>query len=119
VVANNTVVASACPVGSPASAVIETDLPMPAGGWLLARCWGAYNNDAEQWTAAITSPVYVERDGRTPAADPAVVAKFVGDLDKMSAWVQQEARCENSQQRERLAAVFQAARNRLELLQKG
>jgi hypothetical protein len=114
VVANNTVVASAEPTGSPASAALESEVSLPGGGWLLARCWGAYDDSMEGWVAAITSPVYVRVEGRSPPPDPATVAKFLGYLEKMLGWVKEEARCENEQQREHLAGIFREARQALQ-----
>jgi hypothetical protein len=110
VVANNAVVASAEPSGSPATAVVETEVSLPEGGWLLARCWGPYDDAMESWVAAITSPVYVQVEGRSPPPDPDAMAKFIGDLDQMLEWVRLQARCETDQQRERLAAIFREAR---------
>jgi hypothetical protein len=114
VVANNTVVGRAEPAGSPASATLEMDVPLPRGGWLLARCWGEYDDAMESWVAAITSPVYVRIDGQSPRPDPATIAKFSGYLDKTLGWVKNEARCENDSQRERLAGIFREAREALQ-----
>jgi hypothetical protein len=113
VLANNQPVAGVDVSGSPAQAAIEAEVPMPQGGWLVARCWGAYDDAIEDWHAAQSSPVYVQVEGRRPPADPAAVAAFVGKLDEMLRWVAEEARCEDEQQRQRLAAVFQEARDAL------
>jgi hypothetical protein len=110
IVANNAVVGSIEPTGSPASAMLETEVTLPSGGWLLARCWGEYDDALESWVAAITSPVYVQVQGRSPQPDQATVSKFVGYLDSMQNWARQEARCENDRQREHLAGIFQSAR---------
>jgi hypothetical protein len=114
VVANNVVVAETTPTGVPACAVLEAEVALPAGGWLLARCWGDYDNGMLQWIAAQTSPIYVEVTGHRPRADPVKVAHFIGLLDRMLEWVRSEARCELEQQREHLAGIFRSARQILE-----
>jgi hypothetical protein len=113
VVANNTVVAAAEPKGSPATAVAEVDLPLPRGGWVMARCWGDYDEPMEQWRAAQTSPVYVQVNGRPPWPDPAALAEVLAWFDRMLQWVHTEARCETEPQRQRLAGIFQSARDAL------
>src|SRR5262249_22045322 len=110
VVANNQVVAGTEPAGSPASALIESDVSLPSGGWVLARCWGEYDDAMEQWVAAITSPVSIQVGGRSPKGDPAIVTKFIRHLDTMLEWVNHEARCETDQQRQHLAGIFESAR---------
>jgi hypothetical protein len=110
IVANNAVVASSQPAGSPASATLEEDVTLPGGGWLLARCWGEYDDAAEAWVAAITSPVYVQVEGQSPRPKPAIIARFTGYLDRMLGWVSKDARCENDRQRQHLANIFEKAR---------
>jgi hypothetical protein len=109
VIANNRLVAEADASGKPAQATLEAEVALPEGGWLVARCWGAYDDAIENWHAAQSSPVYVQVEGRRPPADPAAVARFAELLQKMLHWVAQEARCENEQQRQRLAGVFEEA----------
>jgi hypothetical protein len=113
VLANNRLVAGVDMSGTPAQAAVEAEVSMPEGGWLVARCWGPYDDAIEDWHAAQSSPVYVQVEGRRPPADPAAVAAFVDKLEKMLYWVAQEARCENEQQRQRLASVFEEARDTL------
>jgi hypothetical protein len=113
ILANNQLVAGVDVSGSPVQAVVEAEVPMPQGGWLVARCWGRYDDVIEDWHAAQSSPVYVQVEGRRPPADPAAVASFEAQLQKMLRWVAQEARCEDEQQRQRLAAIFQEARDAL------
>jgi hypothetical protein len=62
---------------------------------------------------AETSPVYVEVEGQQPPRDPAVVASFLGKLDRMLEWVATQGRFANDKQRDDLANVFQTARNEL------
>jgi hypothetical protein len=114
VVANNRVVGDIEPAGSPACAVVESDVSLPAGGWLLARCWGEYDDALEQWIAAQTSPIYVEVEGHAPRADPMKLDHFRGHLDQMLEWAQSKARCQSEQQRQRLAGIFANAREILE-----
>ena len=107
--ANHRVVAAVDGAGTPAHALIEAEVPLPEGGWLVAHCWGAYDDAIEDWHAAQSSPVYVQVEGRRPPAEAAAVAAFAGKLEKMLRWVADEARCEDEPQRQRLAAVFQQA----------
>src|SRR5205823_14861966 len=78
------------PTGSsPATAVVETDLELPAGSWLAALCVGKHPTDV----VAHTSPVYVER---RPAAvpSPAIEAaerRLQGYLDRAVDWVLRRA----------------------------
>jgi hypothetical protein len=110
ILANNRLVAGVDVSGSPAQAVVEAEVSLPQGGWLVARCWGPYDDALEDWHAAQSSPVYVQVEGRRPPADPAAVARFAEQLQQMLRWVAEEARCEDELQRQRLAAVFQEAR---------
>jgi hypothetical protein len=110
VLANNAVVAGIESAGSPASAIVEAEVHMPSGGWLTARCWGAYDNAMEEWVAAQASPIYVQVQGRSLPADAKAASAFLASLDKMLDWVAHEARCETDQQRERLANIFRSAR---------
>jgi hypothetical protein len=109
VVFSGEVVASAAPGGSPAEATLEAEVPVARSGWLLVRCWGPYDDTMEQWVAAQSSPVYVEVEEHPVRPDPAIVARFSGHLDKMLAWVEREARCDDKQ-REHLAGIFRDAR---------
>jgi hypothetical protein len=113
VLANDRLVAGVDVAGTPAQAVVEAEVPLPQGGWLVARCWGPYDDAIEDWHAAQSSPVYVRVEGRQPTADPTAVAAFADKLARMLRWVAEEARCEDDQQRQRLAAVFQQARDAL------
>jgi hypothetical protein len=110
ILANNRLVAGVDVSDTPAQAVVEAEVSLPQGGWLVARCWGPYDDALEDWHAAQSSPVYVQVEGRRPPADPAAVARFAEQLQQMLRWVAEEARCEDEQQRQRLAAVFQEAR---------
>jgi hypothetical protein len=114
VVANNVVVAEMTPTGAPACAVLDTEVPLSTGGWLLARCWGEYDVSKEQWIAAQTSPIFIKVAGLGPRADSAKVGHFIGLLNLMLEWVKTKARCENEQQRKRLAGIFRSARQILE-----
>ena len=112
VVANNRLVAEVEASGKPALE-LETEVTLPTGGWLAARCWGPYDETIENWHAAQSSPVYVRVEGRQHPADAAAVAKLAELLQDMRRWVAEEARCENEQQRQRLASVFEQAREAL------
>lgn len=114
IVVNNRVVASAAAHGDPATATAEVELPLPEGGWVVARCYGDYDVTMERWIAAQTSPVYVRVEGRTPRPDPAVIDGFLAKLRAMLTWVEREGRFEDDKQRRRLARVFEEACSILE-----
>jgi hypothetical protein len=113
VVANGTVIGRADAAGEPASATLEAEVTLPSGGWLVARCWGDYDDAMEEWVAAITSPVYLTVAGQRPRTDPATLVPLFDQLDRMVEWVNREGRFENDQQRQRLAGVFESAREAL------
>jgi hypothetical protein len=115
-VANGSVVGTAAASGSPGSAFLDTDLTLPAGGWLAARCHGPERLPGYffgQCVYAHTSALTVRVDGRAPWRDPHAVADLVGHLDKMLGWVERKARCANDRQREHLADIFRSARAEL------
>ncbi len=115
IVANGVVIGHANAHGSPAEAVVELEVPMTAPGWLAARCVGPYDNEGSMdWVGAQAAPVYVEVEGITAAVDAAAVAPFFTALDDIRAWVATEANCPTDAQRERLAAVFETAREVLQ-----
>jgi hypothetical protein len=60
-----------------------------------------------------TSPVYVRPQGGKEPVDRLAHRALAGHLESMLAWVAREGRFENEVQRERLRAVFLAARDRL------
>lgn len=111
VIANHEVVARAEATGSPASAVIETEVAVPTSGWIVARCRGAYDEALRQWVGAQTSPVYLEVDGQPLRPKVETIATFASHLDKMLDWVHRQGRFENDRQRDQLAKIFQSARN--------
>jgi hypothetical protein len=113
--ANGKVVAETA-AGSPTSAVLETNVPLPTAGWLAARCRGEHqllHRPANQRAFAHTSPVYVQTEGQPAPVDTAVLNRFVAELARILDWVAREARCENERQRERLVEVFRVARQEL------
>jgi hypothetical protein len=117
VLANGEVVASAGASGSPATATLETELPLPEGGWLAARCRGTQqlpHRHAYQRVFAHTSPVYVLVTGRPQVADVVAIRKWVGALDQMLDWAHHKAHCENEKQRQDLLGIFQSAKQVLE-----
>jgi hypothetical protein len=116
VVANGSVVGMAEASGSPAAAVVDLDVTLPEGGWLAARCHGPERlpgDFADQCTYAHTSVVGVRVDGRPLRRDAEAITGLVGRLDRMLAWVGQEARCSTERQRDRLAGIFRSARAEL------
>ncbi len=114
VIANGAVVASAEPTGErPSRAALEADISLSRSGWLAARAFCPREPNELQRTYAHSSAVYVRVDGKPPQADPAEIAPFLAKLDAMLQWVAEEARCDNDAQRQRLADIFQAARQEL------
>jgi hypothetical protein len=111
IVANNRVVASTDAAGSPPLAIVEAEIPMPQGGWLVARCWGPWDDDREQWRGAQSSPVYVQVQGHRAPADPAAVATLADWLVKAQRGIEQGDRSASDQQRQRLAGLFEEARS--------
>jgi hypothetical protein len=114
VIANGAVVGRADAAGSPASATLEAKVTLPSGGWLVARCWGDYDEAMQEWVAAVTSPIYLTVTGQRPRAEPATLGLLFDQLDRMVEWVKQEGHFESDQQRQRLAKVFESAREALE-----
>jgi hypothetical protein len=111
--ASGIVVAAADASGSPASAVLEVDLPVATSGWLAARCRGAQQliyGPAPQRLFAHTSPVYVQVEARPQRADAATVVALSADLDRMLDWVGREGRFENDHQLDHLAGIFRSAK---------
>ncbi len=116
VVANGQIVGSARGTGHPASATVETEVVLPRGGWLMARCVGSLDAAEDEWAGAWSSPVYVEVDGKPRPADPAAVAHFAACLGQTLDWVMREARCPTPRDRERLAEVIRTALDKLRTL---
>ncbi len=100
-VVNGSVAAS----GDGATAVSEVHLP--AGGWVAARCWGRGR------ILAHTSPVYIRAADARPPVDPVAVAALDRHLVRAREWVETEGRFANPKSRDRLLAVFDAARQAL------
>jgi hypothetical protein len=112
-VANGEVVAGERASGQPAAASVEAEVALPQGGWLAARCLGPYDEAAEAWVGAQSSPVYVRVDGKAPPAGRAALAALTAHLDSMREWVVREARCPTEKHRAALADVFGAGRAEL------
>jgi hypothetical protein len=98
---NGAVIAQAEASGSPSRAFVDADVPITGPGWMAARCGGAQ-----------ASPIYLRIDGQAPAANAVTAAPLMARLNEMLDWVAREARCDD-QQRQRLAGVFEAARQEL------
>jgi hypothetical protein len=89
--------------------LLEADVPLSGGGWLAAR----HVYTADSLLCAHTSPVYLLVNGKPPAPEPAALAFVRSHLDGMLEWVAREGRFENDQQRQRLAGIFQSAKQTL------
>jgi len=115
IIANGEVVADKEATGWPSSALIETEVDVRNGGWLIARCSGDREEpDALCWrNQAHTNPVYVQVDGRPPPANPSSVPELQKVLDEKQAVVESCCRFETDSQRDRLLGIFQAAREEL------
>ncbi|HXG11054.1 MAG TPA: CehA/McbA family metallohydrolase [Gemmataceae bacterium] len=105
------------------SAAIETDVEVPADGWVATRCGGTYqlfSRPTPQRVFAHTSPVYFRRTGPSLSADTEWAARreeaaayLMRHIDRMLDWVQNEARCDTAKQRDDLLTIFQSARQEL------
>jgi hypothetical protein len=116
-IVNGKVAAEQTANGEPAAARIESELTIPEGGWLAARCWGKAwlpGHFDGQRVYAHTSPIYVRVADRPPPVDAGAVFGLHMYLDKMLYWVNNQARFENDAQRHRLANVFHKAGKVLE-----
>jgi hypothetical protein len=103
--------------GSPAVAVIKTEVTMPAGGWLTARCihheheWP--DGEKSVLATAHTSPVYARVAGRTPPIEREAVESLRYGLDETLKWVEEEGRFETEKQKLTLVEILQSAKQRL------
>lgn len=105
---NHQVIAEATPAqgGAITSASIDTEIAISEPGWFYARCSGS--------GCAHTSPIYVHVAGQARQPDGATVAELRQRLEKMLTNVREHGRFENEQQRERMAAVYLAAMEKLQ-----
>jgi hypothetical protein len=109
-VVNGEVVAGCGGSGSPCTAHLDEEIPFSRSGWVAARCWhGAPDPEIERATAH-TAPISVRVDGQPTIAPSATVRQLLAQIDHTITWVEREARCDTDAQRQRLAAVFQQAR---------
>jgi hypothetical protein len=117
VIANGQVVADVACSGSPAVAVIEGELTMPAGGWLAARCVHDERESPEGLrtvsASAHTSAVYTRIAGRTPPVDPEAIAYLRYGLDETLEWLNSEGRFETAKQKTHLVEILESAKQRL------
>ena len=113
VVCNGTVVGSANASASPAHAVVEIELSLDGPAWIAASCWGTDDPQYPEALWAHTSPVYVQIDGKRLQPNASTSAPLFAWLDHVHNWVMHEAPCRGDQDRQRLAGVFEAARQEL------
>lgn len=111
VVVNGVAVAAVEPSGMPFTAVLEGELPIPASGWLAARCLHRSASAAEPTVdyAAHTSPVYMQVADRPHVADPIQLAALTDQLNRMLCWAEQNAQYATDKERSQLVGIFQAA----------
>ncbi len=108
--------ATAAASGHPATAVLDTEVPVAGGGWLAVHCRSHHlvpHEPGAQRVFALSSPVYVRVAGKEPPADATALKSVMKDLDEMLQWVQHGARCPTEKHRADLANVFTAARDKL------
>jgi hypothetical protein len=116
VVANGVVVASTAGAGETLPVVIDMELALPDGGWVLARCIERRQVSAvahEDMVTALTSPVYVRVAGQPPRVDPEAVALLRRSLDETLEWVNSKGRFENEKQKENLAQILLKAKGKI------
>ena len=105
--------------GRPCNAVVAMDFPLSGPAWVAACCRGPEDDDREGRVRAHTSPVYVQFDGKRLQPNASTSAPLFAWLDKVHNWVVQEAKCRDERDRQRLAAVFEAATQELLRRQNG
>lgn len=117
IVANGEAVATTDPVVEPGSslttAMLQVHVPLPAGGWVAARCVG----EDPANVIAHTSPVYVERERPASGPHPDVLAsesRLQANLLKALAWVADCANCQSDRERENLTSILHSAKNILQ-----
>ena len=101
------------PVPAQQTAVsFEGELTLTEGGWLAARCL-AYDASASvsQETVAHTSPVYVEIQGLPPWVGKDRAQRLLEHLDQALQVSLADGTCGTERSRQRLKAVFEAAKN--------
>jgi hypothetical protein len=91
-------------------AKLTAEFAITHSGWLAARCTGERMEAGHRYVRAHTSPVYVRVDQRPPPVDPDAVRTVSELLGRTMAWVENEADCPTSKDRERLADVFLEAK---------
>lgn len=94
-------------------AAVEMDLPLDGPAWLAASCRGMDDSQQGELCWAHTSPVYVQIDGKRLQPNASTSAPLFAWLDKVHNWVMQEAKCRDERDRQRLAAVFESAKQEL------
>ena len=115
-VANGSPIASAQNSGSnPYTAVLETDISLPAGGWVAARCWGPMKPDLNPHVPvfAHTSPVWIEPDGNAPSKIATAVAALASEVEGVRTWIETHGRFTQPRSKERLLELCDAAAARL------
>jgi hypothetical protein len=90
-------------------AEIDAHVRVTQSGWLAARCTDRPQAGI-QGLHAHTSAVYVRVDHQPPPVDPEAVRTVLELLDRTLAWVERDANCPTSKDRERLADVFLQAK---------
>jgi hypothetical protein len=116
ILANGKVVASTAGSGKGTPAVLEAELALPAGGWVLARCIERRKavKTEEEVVTALTSPVYVRVAGQHPPVDPEAVALFQRSLNETRRWVERRGRFQSDKQKQDLIQILDAARAKLD-----
>jgi hypothetical protein len=89
---------------------LEMDIPIPLGGWIATAYWGCEDSQGGFKLLAHTSPIYVQVPGRRPPPDLEAGKKLLRHFDDMLEWVRTQARVENEDQRQRLAGIFERAK---------
>jgi hypothetical protein len=112
VIVNGSAVATAKRTGEEiASASVEAEVALPAGGWVAARCWGASKTELYPHVPAFahTSPTFVDIAGTPPARRPEAVAALIREVDEVRHWVESGGRFTIPRRKEQLLALCDAA----------
>jgi hypothetical protein len=113
VIANGQVIAATSGVtrepDGTATLALDEEVTVERSGWLAASCVGE-NDAGDRALMSHTSPIFVRLGGQPLQAPGDTVRQLLAEIDHSLAWVEHDARCDTDAQRQRLAAVFQQAR---------
>jgi len=93
--------------------LLETEVHVSDSAWLAARCWGSDRLADGQRVCAHTSPIYLQKAGRSLRPTSETPAPLDALLTRSLEWIRQEARPGTESHRARLIGVLDEARAKL------